>query len=101
MHEVAPKLKWRGLSPKGILCPSGGKCLASKIAYSIANGHGLYWIETGPTAMITSVFPYLMSSVFSLFGSYTKAAALAMLTFNSLVSALTCTPIFSLARNNV
>lgn len=74
-----------------------------KIAYSIANGHGFsnpYWIETGPTAMITPVFPYLMSSVFSVFGAYTKAAALAVLTFNSLVSALTCIPIFFLARNS-
>jgi hypothetical protein len=74
-----------------------------KIAYSIANGHGFsnpYWIETGPTAMITPVFPYLMSFVFSLFGAYTKAAALAMLSFNSLVSALTCIPIFFLARNS-
>jgi|HubBroStandDraft_1064217.scaffolds.fasta_scaffold02069_9 hypothetical protein len=74
-----------------------------KIAYSIANGHGFsnpYWIETGPTALITPVFPYLMSSVFLLFGAYTKAAALAVLTFNSLVSALTCIPIFFLARNS-
>ncbi len=74
-----------------------------KIAYSIANGHGFsnpYWVETGPTAMITPVFPYLMSSVFSLFGAYTRAAALAVLTFNSLTSALTCIPIFSLARNS-
>jgi 4-amino-4-deoxy-L-arabinose transferase-like glycosyltransferase len=74
-----------------------------KIADSIASGHGFsnpYWIETGPTAMITPVFPYLMSFVFSLFGAYTKAAALAMLGFNSLVSALTCIPIFFLARNS-
>jgi dolichyl-phosphate-mannose-protein mannosyltransferase len=74
-----------------------------KIAYSIAIGHGFsnpYWIETGPTAMITPVFPYLISFAFSLFGAYTKAAALAVLTFNSLVSALTCIPIFFLARNS-
>jgi hypothetical protein len=74
-----------------------------KIAYSIANGHGFsnpYWVETGPTAMITPVFPYLISFVFSLFGAYTKSAALAMLSFNSLVSALTCIPIFFLARNS-
>ena len=74
-----------------------------KIAYSIANGHGFsnpYWVKTGPTAMITPVFPYLMSSVFSLFGAYTRAAVLAVLTFNSLVSALTCIPIFFLARNS-
>jgi 4-amino-4-deoxy-L-arabinose transferase-like glycosyltransferase len=74
-----------------------------KIANSIANGHGFsnpYWIETGPTAMMTPVFPYLMSFVFSLFGAYTKTAALAVLSFNSLVSALTCIPIFFLARNS-
>ncbi len=74
-----------------------------KIAYSIANGHGFsnpYWIGTGSTAMITPVFPYLMSSVFLLFGAYTKAAAVAILAFNSLVSALTCIPIFFLARRS-
>ncbi|MGA7292532.1 MAG: glycosyltransferase family 39 protein [Terriglobales bacterium] len=74
-----------------------------KIAYSIANAHGFsdpYWIPTGPTAMITPVYPYLMSAVFLLFGAYTKAAALTVLGFNSLVSALTCIPIFFLARNS-
>jgi 4-amino-4-deoxy-L-arabinose transferase-like glycosyltransferase len=74
-----------------------------KIAYAIANGHGFsnpYWIETGPTAILSPVFPYLMSSVFSVFGAYTKAAALAVLGFNSLVSALTCIPVFFLARNS-
>jgi len=74
-----------------------------KIAYSIAHGHGFsnpYWIETGPTAMVTPVFPYLMSFVFSCFGAYTKAAALVVLSFNSLASALTCIPIFFLARNS-
>jgi Dolichyl-phosphate-mannose-protein mannosyltransferase len=72
-----------------------------KIANSIATGHGFsnpYWVQTGPTAMITPVFPYLMSFAFVVFGSYTKAAALAMLSFNSLVSALTCIPIFFLAK---
>ncbi|MGO8984049.1 MAG: glycosyltransferase family 39 protein [Terriglobales bacterium] len=74
-----------------------------KIAYSIAHGHGFsdpYWVETGPTAMITPVFPYLMSWVFKLFGDYTKAAVFAMLTFNCLTSALTCIPIFYLARTS-
>jgi hypothetical protein len=74
-----------------------------KIAYSIASGHGFshpYWVETGPTAMITPVFPYLMSCAFLLFGAYTKAAALAVLSFNSLISALICIPIFFLAQNS-
>jgi 4-amino-4-deoxy-L-arabinose transferase-like glycosyltransferase len=74
-----------------------------KVAYSIANGHGFsnpYWLDTGSTAMITPVFPYLMSAVFWMFGAYTKAAALVVLSFNSLVSALTCIPIVFLARNS-
>jgi 4-amino-4-deoxy-L-arabinose transferase-like glycosyltransferase len=74
-----------------------------KIADSISNGHGFsnpYWIETGPTAMITPVYPYLLSAVFSWFGAYTKAAALTVLGFNCLVSALTCIPIFFLAQNS-
>jgi 4-amino-4-deoxy-L-arabinose transferase-like glycosyltransferase len=74
-----------------------------KIAYSIASGHGFshpYWVETGPTAMITPVFPYLMSCAFLLFGAYSKAAALAVLSFNSLISALICIPVFFLARNS-
>ncbi len=74
-----------------------------KIAYSIANGHGFsnpFWIATGPTAILSPVFPYLMSYVFIVFGAYTKASALVMLGFNCLVSALTCIPIFFLARNS-
>lgn len=74
-----------------------------KIADSLAHGRGFsnpYWIPTGSTAMITPVFPYLMSFLFSLFGTYTKAAAVAVLSVNSLSSALTCIPIFFLTRNN-
>ncbi len=74
-----------------------------KIASSISNGHGFsnpYWIETGPTAMITPIYPYLLGAIFSVFGAYTKAAALTVLGFNCLVSALTCIPIFFLAQNS-
>jgi hypothetical protein len=74
-----------------------------KIAYSIAHGHGFsnpFWIETGPTAILAPVFPYLVSYVFTVFGAYTKASALVILGFNCLVSAVTCMPIFFLARNS-
>jgi hypothetical protein len=74
-----------------------------KVAYSITSGHGFgnpYWVQTGPTAMITPIYPYLMSVVFWMFGAYTKSAALAVLGFNCLVSALTCIPVFFLARNS-
>ncbi len=75
-----------------------------KIARSIIAGHGFsnpyYAVNTGPTAEIAPVFPYLVAAVMAVFGIYTKAAALAVLTLNSLFSALTCVPIFFLAKKS-
>src|SRR5262249_37981069 len=74
-----------------------------RVASSIATGRGFanpYWIDTGPTAMLTPVAPYLMSTVFVLFGVYTKTAALVVLGMNSLISALTCIPVFFLAKKS-
>lgn len=72
-----------------------------KIAASIAEGHGFsspLFVPTGPTAWMTPVYPYLMAGVFKLFGVYSTASALVMLTFNAITSALTCLPIFFFAR---
>ena len=74
------------------------------VARSIAAGHGLanpYWGQTGPTALITPVFPYLLAGVFSVFGVKTQAAALAVLALNSLFSALTCVPLFFVAKKTL
>lgn len=74
------------------------------VARSIATGHGFgnpYWVETGPTALMTPVFPYLHASIFAVFGIKTKAAALVLLTLNSLFSALTCLPIFFVAKKTL
>ncbi|MDE3110952.1 MAG: glycosyltransferase family 39 protein [Acidobacteriota bacterium] len=74
----------------------------AKIAQSIIQGHGfgnLYFGDpTGPTAEIAPVLPYVMAGIFAMFGIYTKAAAIAMLSLNSLFSALTCIPVFVIAR---
>jgi len=40
---------------------------------------------------------YLMAAVFKVFGVYTYASAWALLTINSLLSALTCIPIYLIA----
>jgi 4-amino-4-deoxy-L-arabinose transferase-like glycosyltransferase len=76
-----------------------------KIARSIIMGHGfsnpLYWVNSGPTAEIAPVFPYLLAGIMAVFGIYTKASALAMLSLNSLFSALTCVPIFFLAKKTL
>jgi hypothetical protein len=72
-----------------------------RVARSILVGHGFanpYWADTGPTALLTPVFPYFFSGIFAILSVCTKASALAILTINSLFSALTCLPIFFSAR---
>lgn len=72
-----------------------------RIAESIASGHGFgnpFGPRTGPTAWEPPLYPYLVAGVFSMFGIYSKASAFVLLTFNSLCSALTCVPIFLIAR---
>jgi hypothetical protein len=74
------------------------------IARSIATGHGFanpFWIPTGSTAVITPVFPYLLAVVFKLFGVQTAAAALMMLGLNSAFSALTCVPMYFIAKETL
>ncbi len=73
-----------------------------KLARSIVLGHGFgnpyYGGDTGPTAMVCPIFPYILAGVMAIFGIYTKAAALVILSLNSLFSALTCVPIFFIAN---
>ena len=74
---------------------------AGRIARSLATGEGYsspYFANTGPTAWLAPVFPLLLAGVFTIFGVYTNAAALAILSFDCLLSALTCIPVFLIAR---
>jgi len=75
-----------------------------KVAESIVLGHGFgnpyYGPRTGPTALLPPVMPYVLAGVFALFGIYTKAAAVAILSLESLFSSLTCIPIFFIARKS-
>lgn len=74
---------------------------AGRIARSLAEGQGFgspFFAETGPTALLAPVFPALLAGVFKLFGVYTKASALAILSFDCLLGALTCIPVFFIAR---
>jgi len=75
-----------------------------RIARSIVEGQGFsspLYHPTGPTAWITPVYPYILAGIFKVFGVYTKAAAWATLTLNSIFSALTCVPIFYLVRRSI
>ncbi|MFY9585183.1 MAG: glycosyltransferase family 39 protein [Candidatus Acidiferrales bacterium] len=72
-----------------------------RIARSIAAGHGYgnpMFVETGPTAWMTPVYPCLLAGVFKLFGIYSRTSAFVILGFNSLFSALVCIPVFIIAR---
>jgi 4-amino-4-deoxy-L-arabinose transferase-like glycosyltransferase len=71
------------------------------VARSIFQGHGFsspFFPLTGSTAMVPPLFPYLVAAMFQLFGLYTAKAAFAILSINSLLSALTCIPLYFSAR---
>ncbi len=72
-----------------------------RIAASLASGHGFsspFGPATGPTAWEPPLYPYLTAGVFLIFGIYSKASAFVLLSLNSVFSALTCIPIFLIAR---
>ena len=71
------------------------------IAASLASGHGFsdqFGVPTGPTAWEPPFYPYLIAGVFHIFGIYSRASAFVLLTINSMCSALTCVPIFWIAK---
>jgi 4-amino-4-deoxy-L-arabinose transferase-like glycosyltransferase len=72
-----------------------------RIGRALAQGQGFsnpFNDTTGPTAWEPPLYPFLIAIVFRLFGVYTHASALLLLGLNSLFSALTCIPIFLLAK---
>jgi len=67
------------------------------IAYSIATGKGFsspFQRDTGPTAWLAPVYPYLLAGIFRLFGVYTLHAFFAALFLNIFFSAGASLPIF-------
>lgn len=72
-----------------------------RIGRSIATGYGFadpFDGHTGPTAWEPPLYPYLIAGVFRLAGVYTHASAFILLAINSIFSALTCIPVFLIAR---
>jgi len=64
-----------------------------RLARSIAEGHGFSSptdLDSGPSAWTAPVYPYILAGVFKVFGIYTRASALVILTFNSIFASLTC-----------
>ena len=72
-----------------------------RIGESIASGRGFgnpFISLTGPTAWEPPLYPYVIGGIFKVFGIYGHASALVLLTINSFFSALTCIPVFLIAR---
>ncbi len=70
------------------------------IARSIASGHGFGspFAPTGVSALLPPVYSYLLAGIFKVFGIETKASVIAALSLNSVFSALTCVPVFLIAK---
>ena len=72
-----------------------------RIARSIALGQGFsspFQPGTGPTAWLAPTYPYLLAAVFKVFGIYTTTSGIAILSINSVFSALTILPVFYIAQ---
>jgi len=71
------------------------------VARSLASGHGFSSVfsPTGaPTAVLPPVYTALLAGIFKIFGPETTASVIAALSLNSLFSALTCIPVYLLAK---
>jgi len=71
------------------------------IARALATGHGFsspYYPLSGPTAIMSPLYPWLLSIVFRLFGVYSLTSAFVILSINSLLSTLTCIPVYFSAK---
>jgi 4-amino-4-deoxy-L-arabinose transferase-like glycosyltransferase len=71
-----------------------------RIARSIVagRGYGSPFADTGSSALLPPVYTYLLAGVFRIFGTYTTASIVAAAAVNSVISALTCLPVFFVAR---
>jgi 4-amino-4-deoxy-L-arabinose transferase-like glycosyltransferase len=71
-----------------------------RLARSIVEGRGFsspLFEDTGPSAWMTPLYPYLTAGVFKVFGTYSTASAFVLLSMQCLISALNCVPIFYFA----
>lgn len=71
-----------------------------RVAAALAAGHGYadpYVPNTGPTAWVPPLYPFLLAGVFKLFGTYTLLSGWVILSINSIFSAATIPAIYKIA----
>ncbi len=73
----------------------------ANIGRSLAQGYGFaspFGGPSGPSAWTAPIYPWLIALAFRIFGVNSHAAALALLTLNSIFAALTCWTVYLIAR---
>lgn len=93
-RTIAIILKFPGFPSKW-----GGEMVS--VANSIVMGNGFtspYIAQTGPTALVPPVYPYLLSILFKIFGPNSEMAGMAALGLNVIFSALVLLPLFILTK---
>jgi len=71
------------------------------VARALASGHGFsspFYPWSGPTALVPPLYPALLAGIFKLFGIYSLTSGYIILSINSLLSALTCIPVYFSAK---
>src|SRR5690349_17039865 len=71
------------------------------IAVSLSAGHGygnLFRQDTGPTAWLAPVYPFLLFLIFRFFGAMTFASFVAAVWLNAICSSAATFPLFAIAR---
>jgi hypothetical protein len=71
------------------------------IALSLSQGHGyanLFRKETGPTAWLAPVYPFLLFVVFRFFGAMTLTSFFVAVVLNAVFSAASTFPLYAIAR---
>jgi 4-amino-4-deoxy-L-arabinose transferase-like glycosyltransferase len=92
-------LKHTYVSNPGSILPFGAEICS--IAERIAEGRGFsspFFVETGPTAWVAPVYPYLVAGVFRLFGVFSQTSALVLLFLQCLMAAATSISICALGE---
>jgi 4-amino-4-deoxy-L-arabinose transferase-like glycosyltransferase len=67
---------------------------------ALGQGFGNPIADTGPSALLPPIYPYILAGIFKLFGVYTKSSIIAALVLNGIISSATCIPIYYLAKKN-
>jgi 4-amino-4-deoxy-L-arabinose transferase-like glycosyltransferase len=90
------------VSSPGSILPFGLEICS--IAAHIVRGQGFsspFMIDTGPTAWIAPIYPYMVAVVFRIFGIFTTASALVLIWIQCMMAGVTCVTICALGRRTV